>query len=244
MNERQNNQKTLIKVVSLFALSFLLSITLTKSLVISITIAVVSSALFQISIRNSRTKNAWRHFEAIPELIDNVITGIQSGLSLNESLSSLSSRGPTLTRNYFEQFSEQLRKGVSFEDAISNLQSLFNNRAADQLFESLIFAKSLGGTELLALLRQLGDFTRQDLALRREISAKQGWVRNSAHLAASAPWILLLLLSAQPSTAEAFSTSTGVIILGTGALLTAFAYLWMSHLSKLPEPSRIFGSQL
>jgi tight adherence protein B len=244
MDKIVNIKKTLPKLCALAAFSFLISISLTQSVVVSFAIATVSSALFQISIQNSGTKDAWKHFEAVPELIDNVITGIQSGLSLNESLLSLSERGPFLTRSYFAHFGEQLRNGVSFEDAISNLQTFFNNRAADQLFESLIFAKSLGGSELLALLRQLGDFTRQDLALRREISAKQGWVRNSAHLAASAPWILLLLLSAQPSTAQAFSTSTGVIILITGALLTLFAYLWMAHLSKLPEPARIFGSTL
>jgi tight adherence protein B len=91
------------------------------------------------------------------------------------------------------------------------------------------------------MLRQLGDFTRQDLALRREISAKQGWIRNSAHLSAAAPWILLLLLSAQPSTSEAFKTTQGLVILGTGLAMTALAYLWMGKLSALPEPRRIFG---
>lgn len=234
-------RNTLIRVGMISIATFLFSLALTRTFIISVAIASVASTLFQISIHNSVTKESWKHFEAVPELIDNVITGIQSGLSLNESLSSLGVRGPSITRIYFLGFSDQMRNGVSFEEAISTLQSEFKNRAADQFFESLIFAKSLGGAELLALLRQLGDFTRQDLSLRREISAKQGWVRNSAHLAAAAPWILLLLLSAQPSTAESFSTSTGIIILLGGALLTAIAYLWMAHLGRMPQPARIFG---
>jgi tight adherence protein B len=131
---------------------------------------------------------------------------------------------------------------MSFEKAISILQSEIKLRAADQLFESLIYAKNLGGSELLSLLRQLGDFTRQDLSLRREIAAKQGWIKNSAHLSAAAPWILLLLLSAQPSTAAAFASPQGVSILGAGVAMTALAYLWMGKLSSLPEPKRIFGS--
>ena len=110
-------------------------------------------------------------------------------------------------------------------------------------FESLIFAKNLGGSELLSMLRQLGDFTRQDLSLRREIAAKQGWIRNSAHLSAAAPWILLLLLAAQPSTSAAFSSPQGITILAIGVAMTALAYLWMGRLSNLPEPQRIFGGE-
>jgi tight adherence protein B len=98
----------------------------------------------------------------------------------------------------------------------------------------------LGGGELLQILRTLGDFLRQDLALRREIDVKHGWIKNSAHISAAAPWILLLLLSTQPSTATAYSTPTGALILLTGLLLTAIAYLWMNRLGRLPVTPRVF----
>ncbi len=179
----------------------------------------------------------------MPEIIDHMISGIQSGLSLNEALSNLSERGPVLIQEYFQEFRANLNAGYSFEDSITQLQGRFNIRSADQLFESLIFAKSLGGSELLSMLRQLGDFTRQDLSLRREIAAKQGWIRNSAHLSAGAPWILLLLISAQPSTSQSFATPQGASILALGVGLTALAYLWMGKLSNLPEPKRIFGDR-
>lgn len=170
-----------------------------------------------------------------------MISGIQSGLSLNETLTNLSERGPILTQGFFEEFRKSINSGQSFEAAISKLQESFDNRAADQLFEALIFAKNLGGSDLLSMLRQLGDFTRQDLSLRREIDAKQGWIRNSAHLSAGAPWILLLLLSAQPATSKSFSTPQGATILAFGVGMTAVAYLWMGKLSELPQPKRIFG---
>jgi tight adherence protein B len=91
------------------------------------------------------------------------------------------------------------------------------------------------------ILRLLGNFIREDLALRREILVKQNWIKNSAHLSASAPWILLLLLSTQPSTSQAYATKTGVMILISGLLLTSLAYLWMNQLAKLPEQSRVFA---
>ena len=232
--------KSLITLISIFFISF----AITKSFSISLALCAVTSIMIFISLRRARERRSLTLFEAMPEIIDNVLSGIQSGLSLNETLIGLGERGPESTRSIFIEFGSDLRSGESFEVSISRVQDNFAIRAADQFVESLIFAKSLGGTELIALLRQLGDFIRQDLSLRREIAAKQGWVRNSAHLSAAAPWILLLLLSAQPTTASAFSSASGVLILVSGVLMTAIAYLWMGWLSRLPEPKRIFGSRI
>ena len=230
-----------LRVAVLFSSTFLISVLVTKALVIGLAMGSVASAMYWISAKRNVNKKSWDLFSVMPEIIDHMISGIQSGLSLNEALSNLSKRGPVLTQEYFEEFRINLNHGYSFEDSISLLQERFDIRSADQLFESLIFAKSLGGSELLAMLRQLGDFTRQDLSLRREIAAKQGWIRNSAHLSAGAPWILLLLISAQPSTSQSFTTPQGASILAIGVSTTALAYLWMGKLSNLPEPKRIFG---
>jgi tight adherence protein B len=89
----------------------------------------------------------------------------------------------------------------------------------------------------------LGNFIREDLALRREISIKQNWIKNSAHLSAGAPWILLLLLSTQSSTVEAFSNTSGIMILFLGLLMTSVAYLWMNRLGRIPQQTRIFAGQ-
>ena len=177
---------------------------------------------------------------AWPEVIDHLMSGIQSGLSLTESLSGLSTRGPEVLRPAFTQFKEDLYGSGDLTQAIEDLRSLFAHHGSDQIFEALIISKALGGSELLQILRSLGDFLRQDLALRREIEVKHGWIKNSAHLSAAAPWILLLLLSTQPSTAAAYSTPTGAIILLMGLVMTAIAYIWMNRLGRLPQTPRIF----
>jgi tight adherence protein B len=230
------------KLVLVAAATFIVAFALSHTITIGIAISLVATCLTRISLQRNISKKSEQILSVLPEIIDHLISGIQSGLSLSETLSNLAKRGPAETEEFFTRFEVNLKLGMSFEKAISILQSEIKLRAADQLFESLIYAKNLGGSELLSLLRQLGDFTRQDLSLRREIAAKQGWIKNSAHLSAAAPWILLLLLSAQPSTAAAFASPQGVSILGAGVAMTALAYLWMGKLSSLPEPKRIFGS--
>ena len=227
----------------IFLLTSFVGMLLTSTPNIGLALGAVTTSMFIVAQSRAKTRREWELFQVLPEIIDYVISGIQSGLSLNESLNSLGSRGPKISQPLFKEFSALMNSGESFEKGIRNLQNSFSLRAADQLFESLIFARSLGGSDLLSLLRQLGDFTRQELSLRREISAKQQWVRNSAHLSAGAPWILLLLLSTQNSTRKTFMTAQGSLILVLGVAMTLFAYFWMGKLSNLPEPRRIFGGK-
>ena len=213
---------------------------MTRSVVIALAFGDFAAGIAFVTIRAKNNLNEAELIAAWPEVIDHLMSGIQSGLSLTESLSGLSTRGPEVLRPAFTQFKADLYGSGDLTQAIEDLRSLFAHHGSDQIFEALIISKALGGSELLQILRSLGDFLRQDLALRREIEVKHGWIKNSAHLSAAAPWILLLLLSTQPSTAAAYSTPTGAIILLMGLMMTAIAYIWMNRLGRLPQTPRIF----
>ena len=202
----------------------------------------VMAAVITFTFLFSSEKRRETKFELLwPDVVDHLITGIQSGISLVEALSQLADRGPRELAPYFAEFNRQLRKDGDFTAAITWLQKQFSHYASDQIFEAIILSRSLGGTHLLQILRMVGDFIRQDLALRKEIEVKHGWIKNSAHLSAAAPWLLLLLLSTQPATATAYATNTGAVILIAGIFMTAIAYLWMNKLGALPKPPRVFG---
>ena len=213
---------------------------MTRSVVIALAFGAFAAGIAFVTIRAKNNLNEAELIAAWPEVIDHLMSGIQSGLSLTESLSGLSTRGPEILRPAFTQFKAALYGSGDITQAIEDLRTKFAHHGSDQIFEALIISKALGGSELLQILRSLGDFLRQDLALRREIEVKHGWIKNSAHLSAAAPWILLLLLSTQPSTAAAYSTPTGAIILLIGLVMTAIAYLWMNRLGRLPQTPRIF----
>jgi tight adherence protein B len=116
----------------------------------------------------------------------------------------------------------------------------FKDPIADQVCETLEIARRNGGRDTTLILRTLGDFVRNDIALRSEIRAKHGWIKNSAIIATLAPWILLLILSSQPTTIAAFSTATGVFVLIMGALMSIAGFLWMSRIGRIQEIPRVF----
>ena len=213
----------------------------TGALSIALAFGALVAGITFITLNRKNTHNESTLVAAWPEVIDHLMSGIQSGLSLTESLAGLSTRGPEILRPAFIEFRTSLYRHGDIGEAISELKNLFHHHGSDQIFEALLISKALGGSELLSILRTLGDFLRQDLALRREIEVKHGWIKNSAHLSAAAPWILLLLLSTQPSTAAAYSTPTGGAILIAGLAMTSIAYLWMNHLGRLPQTPRVFS---
>ena len=213
---------------------------MTRSVVIALAFGVLAAGIAFVTVRATNNLNEAALIAAWPEVIDHLMSGIQSGLSLSESLAGLSTRGPEVLRPAFTQFKVNLYGSGDVNQAIEELKATFSHHGSDQIFEALIISKALGGSELLQILRTLGDFLRQDVALRREIEVKHGWIKNSAHLSAAAPWILLLLLSTQPSTAAAYSTTTGALILIAGLVMTGVAYIWMNRLGRLPETPRVF----
>ena len=213
---------------------------MTRSMFIAIAFGALAAGIAFVTVRAKNKLNEAALIAAWPEVIDHLMSGIQSGLSLTESLAGLSTRGPEVLRPAFIHFKSTLYGSGDLTQAIEELKDIFAHHGSDQIFEALIISKTLGGSELLHILRSLGDFLRQDLALRKEIEVKHGWIKNSAHLSAAAPWILLLLLSTQPSTAAAYSTPTGAMILVAGLVMTGVAYIWMNRLGRLPQTPRVF----
>ena len=227
-----------IGIVALFSV-----LIVSSSTVIALTFAFLVAVISFMAAKRKNNQRSEAMSAAWPEVIDHLVTGIQSGLSITESLCGLSTRGPEVLRPLFGEFAASMKLSGNFVISLAKLKEDCSQTGSDQIFEAVSISKTLGGSELLTILRTVGTFLRQDLALRREIEVKHGWIKNSAHLSAAAPWLLLLLLSTQPATSSAFSTRSGALILLFGVAMTAVAYLWMNHLSKLPQLPRVFGER-
>ena len=224
----------LLSISSIYLLSFMISGTTTISLAISM----LASAIPYL-INKLRTLKVQRERDSSwPEALDSLVSALQSGIAIPEAVCSLSIHGPEPLRPLFYAIENQLMAGEDFVTSLLDAKAKANSAIADQVFETLIYAKDFGGKDSNAALRLLSEFVREDLAVLEEISTKFGWIRNSATLATIAPWLLLLLLSTQESTRDAFATIEGARILIVGVLMTGVAYIWMEKVGSLPVPKR------
>jgi tight adherence protein B len=212
------------------------------TLLILFTLSLLATYLAKISYQ--ARKIAINRAQAWPEVLDLLISSLQSGASISESLSNLATVGPQSVRKEFDKFSKSLIVGEKFEVAVNNLKEEFADPITDQLFETLYFATKFGSKNTIKVLREISEYASADLALRAEINTRFGWIKNSANLAALAPWLLFIILRTQENARLAYLQPTGQLLMIFGVIATLFAYFWMSRIAKLPKAKRLFTMQI
>ena len=217
---------------------------LTSSLKIGLAFGLVTSISPHIYLQRKIERERISLQKLWPEILDHIISGLNSGLSLSQTIAALGHRGPVATRHIFDEFAEHIKSGKSYSNSLFIIKERFRDSIADQVFEVLDFARTSGSRDSALTLRTLSTYIRSDISLRNEINAKHGWIKNASVLAGLAPWLLLVILSTQKSTIDAYSNVAGIAILITGVLLTLVAYFWMNAVGRISVPPRIFSKGL
>jgi tight adherence protein B len=190
-------------------------------------------------VRRRRAQRSLELREVWPEAVDNLASGVRAGLSLPEALTQLGIRGPEQLRSAFRRFGEDYRATGRFAESLDRLKANLADPVGDRVVEALRMAREVGGTDLGRLLRTLSAFLREDARTRAELETRQGWTVNAARLALSAPWVLLLLLSTQPSAVAAYNQPAGALVLLLGGAVSFVAYRVMLRIAKLPSERRV-----
>jgi tight adherence protein B len=176
-----------------------------------------------------------------PDVVDQLVSAVRSGLALPDSVVTLAHSGPPITRAAFAEFERDYRMTGGFADSLDRLKDRLADPVADRIIETLRMSREVGGNELTTVLRNLAAYLRQDAAIRSEVEARQSWIVNAARLGVAAPWIVLLLLSSRPEAAEAYNSPAGIAVIGVGLGLSVVAYRLMIGIGRLPEERRWFG---
>jgi tight adherence protein B len=191
--------------------------------------------LWRARMNRRATRVVW------PDVVDHLVSAVRSGLALPDSVVTLASFGPTLTRAAFAEFERDYRTTGAFSSSLDRLKERLADPVADRIIETLRMSREVGGSELTTVLRNLAAYLRQDAAIRSEVEARQSWIVNAARLGVAAPWIVLLLLSTRPEGAQAYNSPAGTLVIVVGLALSIVAYRLMLGIGRLPEERRWFG---
>lgn len=223
----------------LWAVAVFLSAGLTSSLIVSAALATALVWLPLALLRSRAEKCRKRSSDAWPDAIATLIAAVRAGVALPEACIGLTERGPNELRPGFEAFASTYRATGSFAAALHRLRDALADPVADRVAVSLSLAHEVGGTDLVRVLRALGDFVREDLRVRKEIEARWSWTVTAARVAAAAPWLVLLMMSTRPEAADAFDSATGATVIALGALATFSGYRLMLRAARLPQEPRL-----
>jgi tight adherence protein B len=212
---------------------------ITHTIAIALCFAVFSFAVPVLVVRRLRRRRQVVLRELWPEAIDNLASAVRAGMSLPEGVSALALRGPEALRPPFARFSAAYRASGRFGECLDSLKLDLADPVGDRICETLRVAREVGGSDVGTVLRTLSELLRADARTRSELEARQSWVINAARLAVAAPWLVLLLLSTQRSTVQAFNSPGGGLLLAIGAVVCFVAYRSMMRLGQLPQEQRV-----
>jgi len=218
---------------------FVLVLGTSRVLVIGLAFGLFAALIPVTLVRRRRVQRSAELRELWPEAVDNLTSGVRAGLSLPEALTQLGERGPEQLRTAFQHFGEDYRASGRFAESLDQLKANLADPVGDRVVEALRMAREVGGTDLGRLLRTLSTFLREDARTRAELETRQGWTVNAARLALAAPWVLLLLLSTQPTAVAAYNQPAGAVVLLLGGAVSVVAYRVMLRIARLPVERRV-----
>ena len=98
--------------------TFLLVIFLTASPLLAIAFSILALAFTYVVVSSRKGKSELEISASWPEVIDHLVSAIQSGMSLTEALTELSNRGPAVMRPAFSNFKSQIFQDGNFDRGI------------------------------------------------------------------------------------------------------------------------------
>jgi tight adherence protein B len=212
---------------------------LVGSLAVTALAGAAGAAAWPIALRNRARRDARRRRACWPEAVDLLAGALRAGETLPGAIGVVADRGPEPLRPAFRRVVADHRLHGDLDAALVRLAEELADPVADQVSATLRIAHRVGGRETVRVLRTLGAFIREDLAVRAEIEARQSWTRVAARVAATAPWLVLLLVATRPEAAAAYDSGPGAAVLLLGAVATVAGYRLMVAVGRLPEPHRL-----
>ncbi len=203
-------------------------------------VALVTGGYLPVAVVRARRRARRRAFrECWPEAVELLAGAVRAGDTLPAAIGVAANRGPSPLRPAFGSLAADHHVSGDLLGALDRLAEELGDPRADRVLATLAIAHQVGGRELGRVLRTLAAFLRDDVASRREIEARQSWTRVAARVAAGAPWLVLLLVGTRSSSAHAFDSVAGAVLVGAGAVATTVGYRLMVALGRLPDEPRL-----
>lgn len=181
-----------------------------------------------------RSRNIDSHSNVWPQFIDELASGIQVGMSLQDSFFDARSALPIEQRRAMDRSYFQMQHGSSFQDELQKLQKQLQSRDFVRLVTLLSLSHQQGVQQLASLLHDFSSALRRDNELMLEVLAKYQTNKIAARVASIAPFLVLLFTASRAEVRNIYFTREGFIVLFVITLVSIGGYVSMAKIASLP----------
>jgi tight adherence protein B len=207
------------------------------SLVPAFVVATLPKAYFarKRSARLAAVQEAW------PDGLRDLLASVRSGSSLPTAIENLASFGPAPLREAFHGFGVYSRS-LGVVPALEMVREDLSDPTSDRVVEVLVLAYERGGTVVPEILDDLANATTRDLWTMEQVRTEALEQKINSRVVFVLPWLVLVAITARNGAfREFYSTSTGVLVVAIGGVLSLMGVAIASKMSAQPPEPRVFG---
>jgi len=207
------------------------------SLVPALVVATLPKAYFarKRSVRLAAVQEAW------PDGLRDLLASVRSGSSLPTAIENLASFGPTPLREAFHGFGVYSRS-LGVVPALEMVREDLSDPTSDRVVEVLVLAYERGGNVVPEILDDLANATTRDLWTMEQVRTEALEQKINSRVVFVLPWLVLVAITARNGAfREFYSTSTGVLVVAIGGVLSLIGVAIASKMSAQPPEPRVFG---
>ncbi|WP_247691075.1 type II secretion system F family protein [Streptomyces sp. B15] len=149
---------------------------------------------------------------------------------------------PAALEEELHALASALREGRPLPEALEGFAHQVDDPVADVVVTALVMAARKQASQLAALLGELADSVREQVAMRQRIDAGRASIRTGVRVTVTVTLGMAagLTIFNRPYL-DPFDTLTGQAVLATVGALFALSFTWMSVISRIEEPIRLLA---
>ncbi len=171
---------------------------------------------------------------ALPETLQLMAGSLSAGLSLAQSVDTITREGPEPIASEFKRVLVESRIGVPLEDAFEGVAERFGSDDFKWVVMAIRIQRQVGGN-LAELLTTVAATMRERAYLRRQVNALAAEGKLSAVILTALPpgFLTFQLLTNRDFVMPLFNEPLGILMLFGGFFWLAIGAFWMSRMIKV-----------
>lgn len=189
-------------------------------------------------------KRSIARLEGLAAWTESLRDTIAGAVGLEQAIPATAYAASPAIAGHLATLSDRLRVRTPLPVALQGLADDLDDSSADLILAALILNARLRGPGLREVLTSLADSAREELEMRRRVSASRASTRRSVQLVVGITVVFVLGLAIfNRDYVEPFSSPLGQVVLVVVLLFFAAGFAWMRRLSVFELPERfLFGA--
>ncbi|MFI0769226.1 type II secretion system F family protein [Streptomyces sp. NPDC021218] len=167
---------------------------------------------------------------------------LSAAAGLEQAVLTTADIAPTALHRELGILATALRSGQPLPVVLRGFAEEVNDPLADVVVAALVMAAQRQASQLAALLGELADSVREQVAMRQRIDAGRASIRTGVRVTVTVTVGMAVGLTVvNRPYLDPFNTLTGQLVLAVVGALFALSFSWLAAIGRLDEPTRLLG---